>query len=167
MVTANGTWPTSNEMWMEAQSKDEFCSTILLKLNQHNTCIILKRDAEHIDYVTRELLDDGSLGPLIRYISVPKQLSHSHLILSYKEEFRQMIVPNNLIMSCVEITHRALGHPGFHRMWNTIRRSYFWKSMQNDVRIYCSTCHYCRSRKSSSERGSIPIQGYYISERPW
>ena len=167
MVTANGTWPTSNEMWMEAQSKDEVWSTILLKLNQHNTCIILKREEDHIDYVTRELLDDGSLGPLIRYISVPKQLSHSHLILSYKEEFRQMIVPDHLIMSCVEITHRALGHPGFHRMWNTIRRSYYWKSMQNDVRTYCSTCHYCRARKSSSERGSIPIQGYYISERPW
>jgi transposase InsO family protein len=78
-----------------------------------------------------------------------------------------MIVPDNLIISCVEITHRALGHPGFHRMWNTIRKSYFWKSMQKDVRTYCSTCHYCRSRKSSSEQGSIPIQGYYISERPW
>ena len=69
-----------------------------------------------------------------------------------------MIVPDNLIISCLEITHRALGHPGFHRMWNTIRKSYFWKSMQQDVRTYCSNCHYCRSRKSSSERGSIPIQ---------
>ena len=41
-----------------------------------------------------------------------------------------MIVPDHLISSCVDITHRALGHPGFHRMWNTIRKSYFWKSIQ-------------------------------------
>ena len=167
MVTANGHWPTTNEEWLAAQDRDEFWSTILEKLNQSNTCIILKREENHIDYVMRELLDNGALGPLIRYISVPKHLSHSHLVLSYKEEFRQMIVPDNLIMSCVEITHRALGHPGFHRMWSTIRKSYYWKSMQQDVRLYCSNCHYCRSRKSSSERGSIPIAGYYISERPW
>jgi hypothetical protein len=63
-------------------------------------------------------------------------------------------------MLCVEITHLALGHPEFHRMWNTIRKSYYWKSMQHDVRLYCSTCHYCCSRKSSSEKGSIPIAGY-------
>jgi len=98
-------------------------------LNQPNTCIILKRQEHYIDYVTRELLDDNTVGPLIRYIIVPKHLSHSHLILSYREEFRQMIVPDYLISSCVDITYRALGHPGFHRMWNTIRKSYFWKSM--------------------------------------
>ena len=167
MVTANGSWPVTNQQWLEAQQKDKFWLKILAKLDQHNTCIIIKKQDNHLDYFTRELLDDGTLGPIIRYISVPKQLSHSHLVLSYREEFRQMIVPDNLIISCVEITHRALGHPGFHRMWNTIRKSYFWKSMQKDVRTYCSTCHYCRSRKSSSEQGSIPIQGYYISERPW
>ena len=111
----------------------------------------------HLDYFTRELLEDGVLGPIIRYISVPKQLSHSHLVLSYRDELRQMIVLDNLIISCLEITHCALGHPGFHRIWNTIRKSYFWKSMQQDARTYCSNCHYCRSRESSSERGSIPI----------
>jgi hypothetical protein len=167
MVTANGSWPVTDQQWLEAQQKDEFWVKILAKLDQHNTCIIIKKQDNHLDYFTRELLEDGALGPIIRYISVPKQLSHSHLVLSYREEFRQMIVPDNLIISCVEITHRALGHPGFHRMWNTIRKSYFWKSMQKDVRTYCSTCHYCRSRKSSSEQGSIPVQGYYISERPW
>ena len=167
MVTANGSWPISDQQWFEAQQQDEFWLKILAKLDQHNTCIIIKKQDDHLDYFTRELLENGALGPIIRYISVPKQLSHSHLLLSYREEFRQMIIPDNFIISCLEITHRALGHPGFHRMWNTIRKSYFWKSMQHDVRTYCSNCHYCRSRKSSSEKGSIPIQGYYISERPW
>jgi hypothetical protein len=144
IVTANGNWPTTNNAWLEVQSNDESWLKILTKLDQHNTCIIIKRAENYIDYVTREILDDGNLGPLIRYISVPKQLSHSHLMISYKEEFRQMIVPDTLIMLCMEITHRALGHPGFHRMWNTIRKSYYWKSMQHDVRLYCSNCHYCR-----------------------
>ena len=138
LVTEVGVWPSTNEQWMEAQDKDLFWSTMLTKLNQPNTCIVLKRQDNHVDYLTRELLDDNTVGPLIRYISVPKQLSHSHLVLSYREEFRQMIVSDHLISSCVDITHRALGHPGFHRMWNAIRKSYFWKSMQTDVRLYCS-----------------------------
>jgi len=167
MATANNTWPKTNGEWLEFQKKDEFWSQILLKLNAHDTCIILKQKDNIIDYVTRESLDNSILGPLVRYISVPKQLTHSQLVLQYREEYRQMMVPDNLIMACMEITHRALGHPGFHRMWHTIRKSYFWKSMQNDVRMYCSNCHHCRSRKSSSEKGAIPIEGYYISERPW
>jgi len=51
-----------------------------------------------MDYVTRELLDHGTLGPLIGFISVPKHLSQSQLLLSYIEEFRQMIVPDNRII---------------------------------------------------------------------
>ena len=32
-----------------------------------------KKTENRIDYVTREPLDDNTVGPLIRYISVPKQ----------------------------------------------------------------------------------------------
>lgn len=84
MVTANGNWPSTNEAWIETQSNDESWLNILTELNQPNTCIVLKREENYIDYVTREPLDDGTLGPLIQYqyISVPKQLSHSHLMIS-------------------------------------------------------------------------------------
>jgi hypothetical protein len=70
MVTANEIWSSTNEAWLTAQSNDE-----------SDTCIIIKRAENYIDYVTREPLDDGTLGPLIRYISVPKHLSHSHLMI--------------------------------------------------------------------------------------
>ena len=116
MVTANGLWPSSNEAWLEAQRNDDSWLTILTKLEQPNTCIILKRAENYMDYVTREPLDDNTLGPLIRYISVPKHLSHSHLMLSYREEFRQMMVPDNLILLCVDITLLALCHPVILRM---------------------------------------------------
>jgi hypothetical protein len=78
-----------------------------------------------------------------------------------------MIVPSNCIIMCMEITHKALGHAGFHRMLQTVRKSYYWSSMITDIRMYCSNCHYCRARKSASERGAIPIGEYYISERAW
>jgi len=67
----------------------------------------------------------------------------------------------------MDITHKAFGHSGYHRMMQTVRKSYYWKSMTTDIRTYCSNCHFCRARKSGSERGSIRVEGYYISERPW
>ena len=68
-----------------------------------------------------------------------------------------MIVPDNQIMMCMEITHKALGHPGFHRMLQTVRKSYFWKSMMADIKLYCSNCHYCRARKSEDSEGHVII----------
>ncbi len=63
MVTANGSWPVTDQQWLEAQQKDEFWLKILAKLDQHNTCIIIKKQDNHLDYFTRELLEDGALGP--------------------------------------------------------------------------------------------------------
>jgi len=114
-----------------------------------------------VDYITREVLDDDeSLRPLIRR-------TNSNRVLSYVEKIRQMIIPTDYIMMCMDITHKAFGHSGYHRMMQTVRKSYYWKSMTTDIRTYCSNCHFCRARKSGSERGSIRVEGYYISERPW
>jgi hypothetical protein len=137
------------EYFLEPNSNTYLDNNVMV-INTYLDNNVYKATTCHIDCETQGLHSPD--------ICVPKQLCHQ--ILSYREEFRQMIVPDHL-------THRALGHPGFHRMWNTIRKSYFWKSMQTDVRLYCRNCDFCRSRKSISERGSVPIEGYYISERPW
>ena len=167
MATGNSLWPKTNAQWLEAQKNDQYWCSILDRITEKNRCIIFKNGADYVDYVGREDLEDGSLGPLVRHTSTVKQMAHSNRVMRYVEEFRQMIVPDNQIMMCMEITHKALGHPGCHRMIQTVRKSYFWKSMMADIRLYCSNCHYCRARKSGAERGSIPILGYYISERPW
>ena len=85
---------------------------------------MLKNKDDYVDYIMREDLEDGNLGPLIRRTNISKKLTHSYRILSYVEEVRQTIVPSNCIMMCMEITHQALGHPGFHRMLQTVRKSY-------------------------------------------
>jgi len=167
MATGNSTWPVTNEQWFEVQRSDKYWNEVLNKISVSGGGIILKNTAEYVEYVTREEVEEGKLGPLVRRTSTVKQMSHSNRVIKYVEEFRQMVVPDDYVMMCMEITHKALGHPGCHRMIQTVRKSYFWKSMMADIRLYCSNCHYCRARKSSAERGSVPIGGYYISERPW
>jgi len=81
MVTANGIWPSTNEAWLTAQNNDESWLKISIKLGQPNTCIIIKRAENFMDYVTREPFDDGTLETLIRYNSAPKHLSHCHLMI--------------------------------------------------------------------------------------
>jgi len=167
MATGNNKWPTTMEQWLNIQKQDCYWLTILDKIDVKGYCLIVKNTSDYVDYIMREDLNDGCLGPLIRRTNIPMKLTHSNRILSYIEEVRQMIVPNDYVMMCMDITHTALGHPGYHRMLQTVRKSYYWASMMTDIRTYCSNCHHCRARKSSSERGSVPILGYYMSERPW
>ena len=58
-----------------------------------------------MDYVTRELLDHGTLGQLIRYINVPKHLSQSQLLLSYIEEY---IISDNSVKFANYLTSDVL-----------------------------------------------------------
>jgi len=163
MATDNNEWPTTMEQWLDIQKQDCYWMTILDKIDAKGYCLIIKNTPDYVDYIMREDLNDGSLGPLIRRTNIPKKLTHSNRILSYIEEVRQMIVPNDYVMMYMEITHIALGHPGDHRMLQTVRKSYYWASMMTDiVRTYCSNCHHCRARKSSSE----DRYRYYMSERP-
>jgi len=168
LITNNNKWPTTSDQWLLAQQNDKYWATILDKITEKGYCLIIKNTEEYVDYITREQFDDDEhLGPLIRRTNISKKMNHSNRIISYVEEIRQMIIPTDFIIMCMEITHKALGHPGYHRMVQTVRKSYYWKSMMTDIRLYCSNCHYCRARKSSSERGEIQVEGYYISERPW
>jgi hypothetical protein len=127
----------TNEQWLKVQEEDSYWNSILKKIIEKGYCLVLKKKADYVDFIMKEDLEDGNR------------------ILSYVEEIRQMIVPSNCIIMCMEITHKALGHPGFHRMLQTVRKSYYWASMITDIRMYCSNCHYCRARKSTSERGAI------------
>ena len=51
MVTANESWPITDQQWFETQQKDEFWLKILAKLDHHNTCIIIKKQDNHLDYL--------------------------------------------------------------------------------------------------------------------
>lgn len=67
----------------------------------------------------------------------------------------------------LKLFHEGMGHPGINRMRSSMRYQYYWPTINSDINIFCHGCHYCTSRKPNTQRGKIPILGYFLSERPW
>jgi len=76
---------------MKVQEDDLSWSPILNKITVKGYCLVLKNKDDYVDYIMREDLEDGNLGPLIRRTNIPKKLTHSNRVISYVEEVRQIV----------------------------------------------------------------------------
>jgi Integrase zinc binding domain len=59
-------------------------------------------------------------------------------ILEHKSPFdgsQQIVVPQSLVSRILYLEHypTAAGHPGSHRMFQTIRKTFFWPRIVEDV----------------------------------
>ena len=59
----------------------------------------------------------------------------------------RIVIPGNLIHQIIHITHNKMGHPGVYKTLSHLKRFYFWKYMQRDVRKYVLTCDMCQRVK--------------------
>ena len=161
-------WPRTKEEWLTIQQNDNILSNVLARFNNDQQIIILTKNDDHYSYIKREFLDDGvTLGPLIRIQSTKHEVKNGRLTMSYKEEFKQSVIPESHIQWLLQLFHEGMGHPGINRMRNSMRQQYYWSTMNNDIQQFCQGCHYCKARKPNTDRGKIPILGYFLSERPW
>ena len=161
-------WPRNSIEWLQAQEQDDVWKQVINKIQISDTCISLAKATGEIDYITREYLSDGKkLGPLIRITVKDEKVKHESIVISYKKEFKQMVVPQMYVNSVLQLYHEGMGHIGVSRMTESLKQNYFWNSMNADIAQYCSDCHYCSSRKASTTRGKIPVQGYFMTHRPW
>jgi transposase InsO family protein len=73
---------------------------------------------------------------------------------------RQVVVPRSLVVRLLFLEHYppAAGHPGSHRMFQTIRRSFFWPQMVEDVAETVRQCDLCARNRISEKRRTNPLQ---------
>ena len=159
-------WPITQEDWLRDQESDSYWKQILDKLPSEDKVICLSQQEDVYDYIQRNLSHDGMLGPLIRVIRKKKKIKRNSRIIEFYEEFTQMVVPKHLIYTCLELVHNGSGHPGRDRNIAVLKHNYYWESMINDCAQHIHDCHYCRNRKTSHDRGIIPIQSYLVTTRP-
>ena len=59
------------------------------------------------------------------------------------------------------------GHPGSGRMLRTMKMSYTWKGMAEDVKCYTQSCKHCQLRKAGNNAKNPPLQCYPAVDTPF
>ena len=65
------------------------------------------------------------------------------------ENSTRKFVPDQVVPIVLKVHHdiSLSGHRDFDKTYNNIASRYFWFKMHQDVKLYCSTCHLCQTKK--------------------
>ena len=62
------------------------------------------------------------------------------------KEVHQIVVPSTYRQDIISLAHEAplAGHLGIHKTQEKILSHFFWPGLQQDVTIFCKSCHACQ-----------------------
>jgi hypothetical protein len=63
-----------------------------------------------------------------------------------------MLNKRSLIEIVIDQAHVIVGHFGFQRTSDYIRRWYWWPSMNTDIHAFCDSCGVCQETKTSNQK---------------
>jgi hypothetical protein len=82
------------------------------------------------------------------------------------EENEQIVLPQTLWNTCLQMFHEGYSHPGSQRCLETIKIHYYWDSLRKDTIHHIRGCNQCRLRKSYQGRPAVPIMRYPAAKVP-
>ena len=71
-----------------------------------------------------------------------KGLLYKHIMDSGKQ-FLALVIPKSWKYTVLVEAHDKLGHQGNSHMYCLIKRQYYWKGMNKDIRKYIANCILC------------------------
>lgn len=71
--------------------------------------------------------------------------------------FTRIVLPYKLRCLTFDAAHERGNHPGFDRLYATLRRRFFWKTMRSDLQSWASWCITCRRRKQVKKKQHTPL----------
>ena len=79
------------------------------------------------------------------------------------------MVARNLRQDILKALHEPLyvGHPGFAKMYELVKREWWWPGMTNDVREYVAYCDSCQRVKASNKLPAGLLHPLQIPTRKW
>ena len=91
-----------------------------------------------------------------------KGLVYKHIMDSGKP-FPALIIPKSWKYTVLVEAHNKLGHQGNSHMYCLIKRQYYWKGMNKDIRKYIANCVLCQREKAKVQH--YPLQMTEIPDR--
>lgn len=62
--------------------------------------------------------------------------------------------PFSKIELVLKLVHNDLGHPGFRRTYDALRRRFWWTTMNKDTKLFIDSCIKCGQRKTPTSLGN-------------
>ena len=92
-----------------------------------------------------------------------KGLLYKHIMDSGKQ-FLALVILKSWKYTVLVEAHDKLGHQGISCTYCLIKRQYYWKGMNKDIRKYIAICVLCQREKAKVQ--TYPLQMTEISHRP-
>ena len=93
-----------------------------------------------------------------------KGLLYKHVMDSGKQ-FLALVIPKSWKYTVLVEAHDKLGHQGNSHTYCLIKRQYYWKGMNKDIRKYIAHCIFCSHKKAKVQQ--YPLQMTEIQDRPF
>jgi len=153
---------------------------LIMERNRRIKVNALKRKAPWFTELHQTTLK-SDLGDKIRYDTVfvcdefmrnlaNKDKQHVEVIddiIFYKGK---IFIPNNELHERVMREHHdnpMAGHPGIGRTLRSIKRTYYWPTIENDVKTYVTGCQSCQRNKIIHQRRRTELHPHSIPEECW
>ena len=122
-------------------------------------------DAPRVSEIAEQQRQDPELGPILAYVVVPKEKKLARRLVMERSRFAvidgilyyenpdvegkwRIAVPVRWREILIREAHdgRFGGHFAERRIYEQLRKHYWWDKMRTDVRQYCRACLVCASR---------------------
>ena len=107
--------PLDNDILLELQQKDMFCTNILAQIKKGN---IIKGQVYKVqNKLLKRYMTDGD------------------------KTYETIVLPRALTAQILKMAHDDLGHNGTHRTYMLLKRLYYWKGLKPSVTKHIQRCY--------------------------
>ena len=114
--------------------------------------------------ISRRLLNGKAPQHELDTFTHMKGLLDKHITDSDKQ-FLALVIPKSWKYTVLVEAHTKLGHQGNSHTYCLIKRQYYWKGMNKDIRKYIANCILCQQEKAKVQQ--YPLQITEIPDRPF
>jgi hypothetical protein len=151
--------------WLRLQMEDSELAELIALLPTASDRIYSDRGAH--DYFFRAEGEHGEPGPLYRQVERDGVTTSGDTRVRVTRIYRQLMVPESLQRSIIELFHEGMAHPGARRTLRTIQLYYWWSRVRHDVKRHAMQCRACQTNKVDNRRTKVPVQAYASCTLPF
>ena len=143
-----------------------------------NSILLTERDAQKCPISIDEMISEQSSDDYCQWARRNMDIAqgnspfaiNQHGVLVRKSKLDgslQIIVPTTLRARLLDIAHSApiAGHPGRAKMYQTLRRQFYWPSMTVDIHHQVENCKSCAMNRIKDQRNVYPMR-LFPARRP-